>query len=529
MALIQDPAQRAVLDRVTAVMSLVEGHAEYVMDGVGPDVVPTVRTLRKRFAQRRKGRGPLDRVMRRLLGLEQKMKQYAEGRVFVGGVIDLVGMEGFNRVWEGPRTCRGSRSSPPRLSGWSGCWAARPSPPDPMVGPPRAVAVVRTAVREACARPAAGAGRVQRGSGLRRPGRRAGVRGPGRRGARGRRDRRPRPAAALRGAGREDRRSAARPLDPVLVLRVSVGTDGGPEGAARSARYDALAAAAEEHGARIALGHTLDDQAETVLLGLGRGSRPRSVARMVEDRPPYWRPLLGVRRETTRQACADQGLPVWDDPGTTIPPTRGCGCAPRCCRCWRRCSAGVWPGARPHRGDAAEDLDALDELAATELAALAAASRTAALPAEALGALPAALRRRVLRGWLGAAGVPDLQAVHLRAVDALVAGWRGQGRSTCRAAQASSGRLAGCSCCPLRSAAADCLHPTISRSPRVTEPASTPAGLGPDHGYGPDIDHVLLSEEQIQAKIGELAEQVARDYRVGRCCSSACSRAPSSS
>jgi coenzyme F420 biosynthesis associated uncharacterized protein len=102
MALIRDPAQRAVLDRVTAVMSLVEGHAEYVMDGVGPDVVPTVKTLRKRFAQRRKGRGPLDRVLRRLLGLEQKMKQYAEGRVFVGGVIDLVGMEGFNRVWEGP-------------------------------------------------------------------------------------------------------------------------------------------------------------------------------------------------------------------------------------------------------------------------------------------------------------------------------------------------------------------------------------------------------------------------------------------
>ncbi|MGY2083028.1 zinc-dependent metalloprotease [Blastococcus sp. SYSU DS0539] len=102
MALVRDPAQRAVLDRVTAVMSLVEGHAEYVMDGVGPDVVPTVRTLRKRFAQRRKGRGPLDRVLRRLLGLEQKMKQYADGRHFVGGVVDLAGMAGFNRVWEGP-------------------------------------------------------------------------------------------------------------------------------------------------------------------------------------------------------------------------------------------------------------------------------------------------------------------------------------------------------------------------------------------------------------------------------------------
>jgi coenzyme F420 biosynthesis associated uncharacterized protein len=102
LGMIRDPRQREILDRVTAVMSLVEGHAEYVMDGVGPDVVPSVKTLRKRFAQRRKGRGPFDRVLRRLLGLEQKMKQYADGRQFVGGVVDLVGMEGFNRVWEGP-------------------------------------------------------------------------------------------------------------------------------------------------------------------------------------------------------------------------------------------------------------------------------------------------------------------------------------------------------------------------------------------------------------------------------------------
>jgi coenzyme F420 biosynthesis associated uncharacterized protein len=102
MALIRDPAQLAVLDRVTAVMSLVEGHAEYVMDSVGPDVVPSVRTLRKRFAQRRKGRGPIDRVLRRLLGLEQKMQQYADGRAFVDGVVGLAGMNGFNQVWERP-------------------------------------------------------------------------------------------------------------------------------------------------------------------------------------------------------------------------------------------------------------------------------------------------------------------------------------------------------------------------------------------------------------------------------------------
>jgi coenzyme F420 biosynthesis associated uncharacterized protein len=102
MSLVTHPEQRAVLDRVTAVMSLVEGHAEYVMDGVGPDVVPSVRVLRQRFAQRRKGRSPVDRVLRRLLGLEQKMQQYADGRVFVAGVVDLVGMDGFNQVWASP-------------------------------------------------------------------------------------------------------------------------------------------------------------------------------------------------------------------------------------------------------------------------------------------------------------------------------------------------------------------------------------------------------------------------------------------
>ena len=328
MALIQDPAQRAVLDRVTAVMSLVEGHAEYVMDGV-PDVVPTVRTLRKRFAQRRKGRGPLDRVMRRLLGLEQKMKQYAEGRVFVGGVIDLVGMEGFNRVWEArePAADRGAH----RPGSLGGAGAGPPGHPRliRMVGPPRAVAVVRTAVRGPARVPAAGAGRVQRGAdsvalaaALAFEARDAGVRVGGVTVDH---------ALQPRSAERAEKTAALLrdlPLDPVLVLRVSVGTDGGPEGAARSARYDALAAAAEEHGARIALGHTLDDQAENAA-----GPRPRIGAAVggQDGRGPPALLAAAARRPARdhRQACADQGLPVWDDPGTTIPPTRGCGCAPR--------------------------------------------------------------------------------------------------------------------------------------------------------------------------------------------------------
>jgi coenzyme F420 biosynthesis associated uncharacterized protein len=103
--LLQTPEQKLVLDRVTAFMSLLEGHAEHVMDGVGPSVVPTVTTIRARFDQRRReGSGVVDRVLRRLLGLDLKALQYAEGKVFVDTAVREVGMNGFNRVWESAET-----------------------------------------------------------------------------------------------------------------------------------------------------------------------------------------------------------------------------------------------------------------------------------------------------------------------------------------------------------------------------------------------------------------------------------------
>ena len=102
--LVQTPAQKAVLDRLTAIMTLLEGHAEFVMDGVGPDVVPSVEEIRARFNRRREAANPLERVLRKLLGIEVKLRQYAEGRRFVHGVVDRVGMAGFNRVWESPLT-----------------------------------------------------------------------------------------------------------------------------------------------------------------------------------------------------------------------------------------------------------------------------------------------------------------------------------------------------------------------------------------------------------------------------------------
>jgi coenzyme F420 biosynthesis associated uncharacterized protein len=94
--------QREVLDRITAVMSLLEGHADVVMDGVGPEVIPTVKDIRRRFTERRKGTSYLDRVLRKLLGLDAKMAQYRDGAAFTRGVLDQVGMDGFNAVWAEP-------------------------------------------------------------------------------------------------------------------------------------------------------------------------------------------------------------------------------------------------------------------------------------------------------------------------------------------------------------------------------------------------------------------------------------------
>lgn len=103
--LVQTPAQREILARLTAVMSLLEGHADFVMDGVGPDVVPSVGEIREKFQQRRaRGASRLDQALRKLLGLDAKLRQYRDGERFVRAVVDEVGMDGFNRVWTSPNT-----------------------------------------------------------------------------------------------------------------------------------------------------------------------------------------------------------------------------------------------------------------------------------------------------------------------------------------------------------------------------------------------------------------------------------------
>jgi coenzyme F420 biosynthesis associated uncharacterized protein len=101
---LQTPEQRVILARLQALMSLLEGHGDFVMDGVGPAVVPSAEEIRRRFDERRTGGSAVDRVMRKLLGLDLKMRQYAEGAAFVRAVVEDVGMASFNQVWTSPGT-----------------------------------------------------------------------------------------------------------------------------------------------------------------------------------------------------------------------------------------------------------------------------------------------------------------------------------------------------------------------------------------------------------------------------------------
>ncbi|MDX6367086.1 MAG: tRNA(Ile)-lysidine synthase [Nocardioidaceae bacterium] len=217
--------------------------------------------------------------------------------------------------------------------------------------------------------------------------------------------------------------------DPADVLTVDVaGSGSGPEGDARAARYRALTAYAAPLGAIILLGHTLDDQAETVLLGLARGSGVRSLSGMPAAWPGFRRPLLGISRQLTHEACAAMGLAVWQDPHN---------CDTRFARVRVRhevlpvLERTLGPGVARALSRTAElarqDADALDALAA-DLLSRALAAGGDGLSVDMLQPAPVAIRRRVLRRWAVDAGVPagDLTAAHTAAVDRLVTAWHGQ-------------------------------------------------------------------------------------------------------
>jgi coenzyme F420 biosynthesis associated uncharacterized protein len=105
LRVLQSDPQRKALDQLLVLGTLLEGHADYVMDAVGPAVVPTVTMIRQRFDERRRRRQPpLQRLIRALLGFDAKMSQYTRGKAFVDGVVSRVGMERFNAIWSGPDT-----------------------------------------------------------------------------------------------------------------------------------------------------------------------------------------------------------------------------------------------------------------------------------------------------------------------------------------------------------------------------------------------------------------------------------------
>ena len=217
-------------------------------------------------------------------------------------------------------------------------------------------------------------------------------------------------------------------LAPVEIRTVTVGGAGGPEAAARAARYEALDDVADATGAvAILLGHTRDDQAEAVLLGLARGSGGRSLAGMAERSGRYRRPFLGIGRDRTQAACAALGLAAWEDPQNadgryTRPRVRhhvlpvleealGPGVAEALARTARQLRA---------------DADALDELARQAAGRLTLPGPE--LTVAALTELPAAIRTRVLRHTAIAAGCGggSLTATHIGRLDELLTGWHGQ-------------------------------------------------------------------------------------------------------
>jgi tRNA(Ile)-lysidine synthase len=211
------------------------------------------------------------------------------------------------------------------------------------------------------------------------------------------------------------------------ISKVSVEISQGLEASARKARYEALDKCAEKYGAvAIYLGHTRDDQAESVLLGLGRGSGTRSLSAMAQINGKYFRPLLAITREQTEKACAEMNLIPWNDPHNSDK---------QFARVRVRnlvlpnLEENIGPGISEALARSAQllrdDADALDAWTEKEIATM----DLADLECEALAALPKAIRTRILRRAIYDAGAPSgsITAEHVSAVEALVTSWSGQG------------------------------------------------------------------------------------------------------
>lgn len=218
-------------------------------------------------------------------------------------------------------------------------------------------------------------------------------------------------------------------LDPVEIHTVKVGTEGGPEAAARTARYGALDEAAAAHDAKlILLGHTLDDQAETVLLGLTRGSGAKSLNGMAVHAGRYLRPLLGIRRETTENFCADSGLNPWHDPMNKDAKFTRVRVREKLMPLLEsELGPGIAEALVRTANQLREDDDYLAlaaERAYKEVAAEQATQIVLDLPQ--FAALPLAIRHRVVALAAQVLDAPMLGRVHILAIDEIVDSWHGQ-------------------------------------------------------------------------------------------------------
>lgn len=212
-------------------------------------------------------------------------------------------------------------------------------------------------------------------------------------------------------------------LGDVVVTQVQVDRSqgAGPEAAARSARYTALQDEAERRGATVLLGHTRNDQAETVLLALARGSGTRSLAGMAVRSGRFLRPLLGVTRVDTERACGELGLDPWQDPHNVDPAYARSRVRSRVLPVLEReLGPGIVDSLSRTAQLARDDADLLDELAAQQLPV------TEELDCALLAGAPAALRRRAIRSWLSSRGAREVTYGHALAVEQLVIHWHGQ-------------------------------------------------------------------------------------------------------
>ena len=228
-------------------------------------------------------------------------------------------------------------------------------------------------------------------------------------------------------AAKVEKQLRAMGYQDVVVAKVKVSLESGLEAGARSARYEALQRiAVEKNAVKVLLGHTRDDQAESVLLGLARGSGTRSLSGMASENGIYLRPLLSLTRTQTEAACTEFGIEYWNDPHNenldfsrvrvrleVLPVME------------EQIGPGIAAALARSAALLRDDADALDAIASAEISR----HNLTDLECSELELLPRAIRTRILRSAIYAAGAPSgsISADHIGAVEALVTSWHGQG------------------------------------------------------------------------------------------------------